>query len=469
MAGRPVSVSAAPSGLLYGVITFAILFMVALGLFIFMLVNYSDARQQAESARLRMQGFGNPPSYYADEAKARNSNVFAVVDEDLRRLAKLVSGNAEAVGPTVVDTSDKLLADVASRYSDTINPSDTLLTVITKLDNELAAARSASKAAEAAQADARAQNEALTAQLKSQKDEFEAQVQQIGQQLEQARSDMQTALQEKDTQINDLQTSLGARETQLQKLDREGNVKVRDLEITIGQQQNLIADLRGQIKVLKPTALDPDAILKQADGKILRAVPGSEVVYIDLGAKEEIKVGMGFEVFERTPSGGAELRGKASIQVMTIMQDTAECRVTRGTPGRPIVEGDIIVNIAYDQERKPKFVIRGDFDLNYDGKVDADGLNEVAAMVRQYGGQVVDELNETVDYVIIGRAPFVPEMPDGRPTTDIVRDQRQQRAFEASQFADIVSRAQQMYIPVITQSQFLFLIADTRNMTVQRG
>jgi hypothetical protein len=165
---------------------------------------------------------------------------------------------------------------------------------------------------------------------------------------------------------------------------------------------------------------------------------------------------MGFEVFPQLGSPGQALRGKASLEVATLMEDTAECRVTRSTPNQPIVEGDIVVNIAYEQGRKPKFVVRGEFDLNYDGKVDAfGGRDEVESIIRQWGGQVVPDLDESVDFVVIGVPPREGEVPAG--ASDIVRDQEDRKRLERSEFHKLIDDARSMYIPVITQNQFLFL------------
>ena len=237
-------------------------------------------------------------------------------------------------------------------------------------------------------------------------------------------------------------------------MQREGTSQVRELELELSRSHNQIASLQQQIQGLKGT-FDREAILRKADGRILRAIPGSDVVYINLGRNENVKVGMTFEVFPQLSTGPYTLRGKASLEVATLMEDTAECRVTRRVPSQPIVEGDIVVNIAYEQRREPKFVVRGEFDLNYDGVPDFDGIEHITSIIQQWGGKVVNDLDETVDFVVIGVAPTVREAPPG--ASDIVRDQAERTALAHSQFQRLIEQAQGMYIPVITQNQFLFL------------
>jgi len=175
---------------------------------------------------------------------------------------------------------------------------------------------------------------------------------------------------------------------------------------------------------------------------------------------------MGFEVYSPTQEVSNDLRGKASIEVVTVMEDTSECRVTRRTALQPILEGDIAVNIAYERNRKPKFVVRGDFDLNYDGVIDYNGVEEATALIQQWGGQVVEDLDESVDYVVIGLPPSVPGAAAEERASDLTRAQAQQKELEKGRFRALVERAQKMFIPVITQNQFLYLIGHAGSTTV---
>jgi len=464
MAGRPATVHGGMSPLVYWIIVFVILWMLSLGLFIFQLVTNKDLANRAQAAEQKVNRYGVPPSYYVDEAQARrDAKVFAVMDEHLRKLAALVTGTTEDVAPAVLDKAKTTLTDLASRKKGLVAPGDHLLKAVEKLDKAHSEARDEADAAARTIADLRAEREQLTAQLKAAQDTFEAQVREIRETLRQMQEEKTAAIQQKQAQVETLEETAKALKTQIVTMEREGISTVRAKDIEIGQLQTMIETLQKQIAALKPSTFDPTAILTKADGRILRAVPGSDVVYINLGAADRIKVGMGFEVFSPLRPAPPDFRGKASLEVVNVMEDTAECRITRPEPGQPvlepIVEGDIVVNIAYERARKPKFVVRGEFDLNYDGKVDFDGAEQVAHLIRQWGGQVVDKLDESVDFVVIGLSPGAAVSPaPGGPVSEVVRAQRQQKALEAGQFSDIVQQAQRMFIPVITQNQFLYLL-----------
>ena len=459
MAGRPATVRGGGlTGLHYGLIVFVVVSVASLGGFIFQLTKVKEADARAANAERRLDKFGRPAApvgdYYENEASARGATVFAVMGQDMARMANLIAGTEDAVGATLEQQSTALLTQIAGNKPDVVNPTDTLLTAIRKLDERLTSEMNTLATTSSELEDKEREVTSLTQQLKSARDLFEQQVEQLTDQHEQDRKGFTEQLGEKETQLAELQNTLEVREQQLQQCKREGDQEKRDQGLIIERQSRQIADLQQKIQGLKGS-FDPEAILRKADGRIMRAIPGSDVVYVNLGANDNIKVGMGFEVFSQLGSADRTLRGKASLEVATLMEDTAECRVMRFDPGQPILEGDIVVNIAYEQSRKPKFVVRGDFDLDFDGMTDADGTHRIATIIQQWGGQVVPELDESVDYVVVGVPPTAGEVRPG--ASDIVRDQAERRSLERSQFQRMIGDARSMYIPVITQNQFLFL------------
>ncbi len=174
-----------------------------------------------------------------------------------------------------------------------------------------------------------------------------------------------------------------------------------------------------------------------------------------------MRPGLRFVVFSPFSDRGVDYRGKALLEVNTAMTDTSECKVVSTTGIQPIVEGDIIVNIAYEQGRKPKFVIRGEFDLNYDGQTDWDGVEQITARIREWGGQVAADLDETTDFVVIGRGPQVAPIAGDRAASPVVRDLVQGQQEARDEFYDLIERAKTLYIPTINQQQFLYLTGSS--------
>ncbi|MBK9119846.1 MAG: hypothetical protein IPM18_09645 [Phycisphaerales bacterium] len=459
MAGRPVSVQGSSSGLLYGLITFAILTVIALALFILQFTGNQKLRSEAEGLRRQLAAAGQAPSYYLNEAQARGVGAVQVMGDDLRALATLISGNPEDLRPRLADQVQQTLVGVAAAHPGQINPGDTLLTVVGNLATSLRQARDQAESFQIVMRDLEADKESLTQQMRTRDMEFGTAVSTLGAQLQQAQQEKTTALGQKDQQLAALQREVDASNAQLQTLIREGNTRVRDFEILVGQRDTQIAALLDQIRQLKgPGALDPRSVLTKADGRIERAIPGSDIVYINLGSRDRVKAGMGFEVYSPTRGVSDSLRGHASLEVVTVMEMSAECRVTRRDPIQPILEGDTVVNIAYERNRKPKFVVRGDFDLDFDGNVDINGVDQVIAIIREWGGQVVEEIDESVDYVIVGVAPGGPDVAATVGASAAVREQAIQAELARSRYRGLIERAQKTGIPVITQNQFLYLM-----------
>jgi len=457
MAGRPVAARGG-NGMLYGLIAFVIVAVASLGAFVWQLTANKALQSENENASRRLTQYGQPPSYYQEEATARGSKVFTVMNDDLEGLALLVAGKKEAVRPALEQAANQLLRNIADTSPGTIEAGDTLLTALRKLHGAYVALEDKQRQLLTELEEARLENQALGAGLKEVRDGFEAQVADLKQELERTRQEQREQLAAKDEQLARQQAENETLNEQLNQLRTQQQARERDHDIALTRLRNQINDLQSKLQELRPGGFDPYDILTRADGLILRAIPGSDIVYINLGERDRIRPGMTFEVF--SPVGGerrADFRGKASIEVLTVLDTTAECRVLRSTPGRPIVEGDAIVNIVYDKARLPKFVVRGEFDLNYDGEKEFDGPAKVAAMVRAWGGQVVEQIDETTDFLVVGMGPQPPLPAADRPVTDVIRSLTDMRLDQLQQYRADIEQARTLNIPIITQTQFLFL------------
>ncbi len=459
MAGRPAS---GGSGMLWGLIGFAFFSVVCLVMFVIMLTQNKSLQNRADDAERQLRQYGRPPSFYADEASRRNSTVFGVMNDDLERVAFVVTGARDDVGQAIEAKANRLLAQAARNNPNFINESDTLLTALERLSQHSQDLRGQVDALNIAVSDLQQELADETASFAAARSQFEEQSQQFADRVATLQEEKRQQLQQKEDQLGELRSAYEATEQQLRSLEREGLQNEQALEIEIGRLENQIDRLQGKLAEVQPDALKPRALLTSADGRILRAIPGSDVVYINLGKQDRIKPGMRFEVYSQTQEAtGDSLRGKASVEVVTAMEETAECRVTRRAAGQPIIEGDIVVNIAYEQERRPKFVVRGQFDLDYDGVSDPNGVKQVTSLIEQWGGTVVSELDETVDYMVIGMPPGGPDLRQFQTVSEVVRNQALAAEFRRTGLYQEVDTAWKMYIPLLGQEQFLILTGYT--------
>lgn len=487
MAGRPVPsrVGGGLSGLHYGLISFVFISVIALVGFVLQLTKVKDL--VAANARLQrdIDDYGVPPAhyvdlqrYYEDEAGSRRNQVFTVMAGDIADLSQRITGRTlddnNPLYPTLVaematrqfnrNIMEERQALIRAGVPDPKPPfqeGDALLTIIDKLSRSSRKLKVDNLKLNERLGEMQSTNETLSSEVSRVQKEFQDEIEAQKDRNDQRALEQGKIMALKDQQLGDLQTKLDERTQQLNQLRQRVQQQDREKDLQVEQLKGQVAMLQDQIRALRPATFDPEAILRKADGRILRAIPGSEIVYISVGASQGLKVGMGFEVYSQTRETPRSIRGKASLEVVTVMSDTAECRVTRLVRGSPIIEGDIIVNIAYERNRKPKFVVRGEFDLDYDRNVDFDGAEKIAAMIREWGGQVVDQLDETTDFLVIGAAPYAPTFAEGEIISPQVAEQVRTQQLAGSRFQAEIQRAQATYIPVITQSQFLFLTGNT--------
>jgi hypothetical protein len=462
MAGRPVAVrTAGGGGLLYGLITFVIISVVALGGMIFALTNVKQAEDDAARLRARLDQIGEPSAYYRDEASARRTKAVTVLESDLGDLAKLVTGNPQMVRPAISEEARRLLSGAAKVHDGVVREGSSLFDALRALEAELTNSKKQIGELRGLVSALEAERDGLVAGLKAARDEYQASVEELRNDLLQTEKDKTDAIAAKDAQLQALEASVTGRTEELNRERSQATSRRQEYEIALMRQQNQMSDMRKQLEGLRGDVFNPEEILRKADGRVLRAIPGSDVVYVNVGSRDGARPGLGFEVYSEQPDPGQTVRGKASIEIVSTTPTTAECRVTRSTAGQPIIEGDLIVNVTFERNYKPKFVVRGSFDLNYDGIVDSQDAERIAAMIRDWGGQVAPDLDETTNYVVIGVAPFVPHAPPGRTLSPVVQVQMEHQEMARRQFTDLIERARAMSIPVITQSQFLFLTGYT--------
>ena len=196
--------------------------------------------------------------------------------------------------------------------------------------------------------------------------------------------------------------------------------------------------------------------VRKADGEIVLAVPGDDVVSISLGRKHQITTGLQFAVH---PASGISVggRAKARIEVTRIHDRTAECEIVSLEPTEAIVEGDLIVNPVYDPGRPLRFVVVGEFDLDRDGRDDPQGAEQIQGLIRSWGGDVQGKLTSRADFVVAGYAPVVLEsvsVDKSRRDAGAIEHERLQRTRHA-EYEAVLASALELSIPILTQDVFM--------------
>lgn len=295
---------------------------------------------------------------------------------------------------------------------------------------------------------------------------YDDSVQSLEEQLNQMRAGL-TALQEK---LGEQSSTFNAQLSSMRSDDQQKSI---DFESQLAQKDQVIERLNRRITELQEQLgergaegdIDP-ALLP--DGRVASILGAQDLVYIDRGRADHIIRGMTFEVYDgkvgivRDALGN--LRGKATIEVVTIEENASKCRVVRLSTAQEILEGDVIANAAYDPDMVLKFFVYGQFDIDSTGQPTHSDRRRIELMVRRWGAQVVtsqqaggvpSEITYDVDFLVLGNEPPLPE-PPGEDVVDptVLTDyETRKRSFEI--YHGLVKEAQSLSIPILNQNRFL--------------
>ncbi len=229
--------------------------------------------------------------------------------------------------------------------------------------------------------------------------------------------------------------------------DEEESFRKQIADLTSEQQrlEKIVQEKSQQIALL--TRVDTDV----ADGRITDIAPGSDRVYIDLGAADGLRTKQRFAVYDRSETIYEKYLGKAFIEVTEVqgahravarkipepkVEDVIDYinldeRAGRLSPDQasnlrvqvinkrriinPVLTGDYIVSDVWDPGYAVAVALAGTIDVDGDGISD---LNVVQSRIEQNGGRVVakedenGEVTGAIDastrYLVIGDEPTNP-------------------------------------------------------------
>lgn len=267
------------------------------------------------------------------------------------------------------------------------------------------------------------------------------------------RESVNTAKREMDERVGRIQ----------QKADAERALQATEIERI--KRENLvlnetIAKLRAKstTDILKPA--DEFALV---DGTVVGVNPGAQEVYVSLGERDKVVLGMTFAVYSDAksirpdPGTGEYPRGKATLEVINVGGDSSVCRVSNEIRGNPVVKGDVIANAVYDPSKKYKFVVYGTFDANGDGRHSELEASDVKAVIESWGGQVADDLIGDVDFLVLGSRPMLPPEPGSGAPIEVVLEYQRLRD-RATRYDDLLKQAMATSVPVLNQNRLYTLV-----------
>jgi colicin import membrane protein len=317
----------------------------------------------------------------------------------------------------------------------------------------------------------RAQQQAREAQTVAEERaaQLQEQLAQTRQQIEQAVSGVRdrvgTAVGEATAQVEALRGVEQNMRQEMEQLRTTFQQNRLALQTQIDQRDEQIRQLNERLEQMRRQEAQLDA-KTDPDGRILTVNENDNTAYINIGRDERVVPGLTFEVF-----GSGELiklnefddvRGKATVEVVTVNQNSSLVRIVRRDRGTTIGDGDVIANVIYDVNATPKFYVFGNFDIDNTGNATEADQRRVQNMIDRWGGRVVDELTPDVDYVVLGERPAAPApLPPNETRPDVIaRNVEQTRQYET--YLNLIGEARTLNVPILNQNRFLALIGYYR-------
>jgi len=264
-----------------------------------------------------------------------------------------------------------------------------------------------------------------------------------------------------DQMVADLRADMERTRQEMQTQIDNKDAKIEEL-----RAENAVLTQRiAQLEAEKTEELGPPDVVP-ADGQIVSLVTDQEKVYINRGSEDYIQLGMTFEVFEEDEliklNNYDELRGKATIEVLSLDDTTAVARIVRRQRGSTLTPGDQIANLIYDPNATYKFHVYGDFDIDNSGRATTRDRDRIESMIARWGGQISDELNWDVDFLVLGKEPPLPDPldPDEIDPTVIRAHAEATKNYET--YNRLAGTARDLSVPVLNQNRFLALIGYYR-------
>jgi hypothetical protein len=303
------------------------------------------------------------------------------------------------------------------------------------------------------QSETKARQDAVAAQMKA-----EADLEAARQQHAAAVAKLNAEKQETFNLFDSYKSEMERRFTQLTSKLKESEDKVRVQDQTIAK---LTEENQGFIK--------PDFAAPQ--GEVRRVANGGTMVWIDLGSRDNLRVGVPFSVIDQSDLNISEAVPKATIRVTDVVAESLSRAVVEDyDPRKPLLPGDKIYSPAWRPGRPVGFALMGLMDIDDDTR---DDLEQVKGLIRQAGGRIDALVNSkgVRDDTLPGMSPSTSFLVVGTDVdlsgTKELRADQQQRA---AAYAKFQSEARSNGLVVISIDKLMgFLKSDTSTRTVPLG
>ncbi len=459
--------------MLYYLITFVGLFLVATAFAVICYIKIEDYRTIAETSKTQLDQMATPAEQRKGLGKIigripqGKSGMGTMVDYLDQMVYLIIGGFPEDTSAEVkVDTAARKVEETLKelpQYQLDIRPDDPNTTGLTRIIQRMNAVLSETTAA---QTDLKNQfdelgnrfDDAMAAgfekekTLLAEKEKYEQQVHDIRKDYDELKAlTQQTAEQ----QVQTLMTRLDEEKADSYAL-RQDLLKTKAQLEVVKERMNLAQE---KLTAIVPPP-DSEAPAFQPDGKILLVDNQTKIAHINLGTDDHVYPGLTFSVYDKSFPIPRDGKGKAELEVFDVAETFSAARIIRSEIKRPIVVDDIIANLIWDSDKTNVFVVAGEFDLDDDGNIDYDGAEKIKALVEKWGGKTTDSVTVDADYLILGKAPAVQQRPtfEQMEIDPLAMEKYEVSLQKLSHYKNVQTQAQELSVPVFNAERFLYFI-----------
>ncbi len=289
--------------------------------------------------------------------------------------------------------------------------------------------------------------------IQAEKDKLQELVNTIQSDYEMLQETLRTNNQER---VETLSTQLNQARNNLNEL----NYELLETQAILKMTEDNLKSTKQQISEIKPPP-DHEALAYQADGKIILVDNNAKMVHLNIGSNQHVYKGLTFTVYDRNAPIPKDGQGKAEIEVYDVAETYSAARITRSESKNPILEGDIAANLIWNSDETNVFVVAGDFDLDNNGNIDFNAIEKITLLIEKWGGKVTDAISIDTDFLLLGSQPMVPEQQPSLEEQDEDPEAMQRYTDmlrKLEHYNQLQGKAQALWIPIFTYERFLYFI-----------
>jgi hypothetical protein len=408
----------------------------------------------------QLKGEFNPDA----EKPTRTGNLIDMAAEQRKALVKLINGVQDGTEKQAVDAVAAAFAAIKANpaLKGAAIPTDSLTGAINALT---ARATTDSDAVAKAKADAANAAKALAAAMEAQKAELAKRDQAVAEAqaaMTKSGADAKAAIDDKQKQVDEFSAKVAATEKQVTDAAAEYQVKIQTLEQSLIKAQKDYAIALSRLAPYRANV--KESIVRNVDATITQ-VSADSICYINLGYGDHVVTGLTFEIYgkrdgvPKLADGTSALdmpKGKGSIEIINVGQNSCQCRILTVAAGQTIEQGDLCVNVVYDKNIKPVFYVFGKFDMDQNGVASDPEAEIVKNLITRWGGKVADKINIDTDFVVLGKEPVVPLYTADELNTPLNKQKSEEAKAALAVYMQMRDDAVSLHIPVMNQNRFLY-------------